>query len=53
MTSSIVDMKCFCGSKICRGKVKSYDWKITELQKRYRGYFQPYIQDKIDQITKK
>ena len=53
MTSKIVDMKCFCGSKNCRGEIKSSGWKILGLQKKYRGYFQPYIQDKIDKLNKK
>lgn len=41
-------MKCLCGSKNCRGIIKDSDWKIKELQKKYKGYFQPYIEEKID-----
>lgn len=41
-------MKCLCGSKNCRGIITGDDWKIKELQKKYKGYFQPYIQEKID-----
>jgi uncharacterized protein len=39
--------KCACGSKQCRTRVSTSDWKRTELQKRYKGYFSFYIQDKI------
>jgi SET domain-containing protein len=45
-------MKCECGSKICRGKVTGNDWKIKDLQKRYKGFFSDYIQKKIDNLAK-
>jgi SET domain-containing protein len=35
---------CFCGSSLCRGRVTGNDWKRTELQQRYRGYFTPHIE---------
>ena len=35
---------CSCGSSICRGRVTGNDWKLPELQQRYRGYFTPYIE---------
>ena len=40
-------MKCACGSRECRGIITDNDWKIPKLQKKYKNYFQPYIQDKI------
>ncbi len=46
-------IKCLCGSKKCRGYVTEDDWKIPELQKRYDGYFQWYLQEKIDKLKKK
>lgn len=49
MTSSILNLKCLCGSKKCRTIIKGTDWRIPVLQKRYKGYFQPYIQEKINQ----
>lgn len=48
MTSTILDIKCFCNSKNCRKTIKGNDWKISGLQKKYRGYFQPYIQKMIN-----
>jgi SET domain-containing protein len=39
--------KCVCGSANCRGYVTENDWKISKLQKKYKGYFQPYLEDKI------
>jgi hypothetical protein len=43
-------MKCLCGSKNCRGFITEDDWKIPELQKKYDGYFQWFIQEKINCI---
>ena len=34
---------CRCGTQICRGKVTGKDWLIPELQQRYHGHFQPFI----------
>lgn len=39
---------CACGSPNCRKKITGNDWKKPELQKRYRGYFSPYLQNRID-----
>jgi SET domain-containing protein len=41
-------LKCLCGRKTCRGVVTDNDWKNKELQKKYDGYFQYFIQEKID-----
>ncbi len=42
-------LDCHCGSPLCRGKVSGADWKLPELQERYRGYFSLYIHNKIEQ----
>lgn len=34
---------CGCGTALCRGRVTGRDWRLPELQQRYRGYFQPFI----------
>lgn len=52
MTSSILNFKCLCGKKNCRGTIKGSDWKKEYLQKKYKGYFMPYIQEKIDRLKK-
>ena len=44
--------KCMCGSKNCRQTITVNDWKIPDLQKRYNGYFQWYIQSKVDKINR-
>ncbi|MBA4318325.1 MAG: SET domain-containing protein-lysine N-methyltransferase [Flavobacterium sp.] len=52
MTSEILKIECGCGKKNCRKKITGNDWKKPELHKKYEGYFQPYIQKKIDKIKK-
>lgn len=42
------ELKCLCGSQNCRKKITQYDWKLKDLQKRYRGFFPYYIQEEID-----
>jgi SET domain-containing protein len=49
--SSDYEIACKCGSAFCRGLITGNDWKIPELQKRYRNYFSPYLQKKINSGT--
>ena len=44
------DMECKCDSKNCRKRIRGDDWMIPEIQKRYKGYFQKNIQDKINTL---
>lgn len=39
--------KCECHSVLCRGYVTDEDWMKPELQGRYAGYFQYYLEDLI------
>ena len=41
-------MDCACGRPRCRGTITGDDWRLTELQERYRGYFSWYLQRKVD-----
>lgn len=38
---------CACGDPACRGQISGDDWRLPELQKRYRGYFSPYLERRI------
>jgi SET domain-containing protein len=40
-------LDCHCGSSRCRGRVTGQDWKLPELQQRYRDYFSIYLDNKI------
>jgi SET domain-containing protein len=42
------EFECLCGSPRCRHTVTGNDWKLPELQRRYSGYFSPYLQKRID-----
>lgn len=44
--------KCRCGATGCRGLVTTADWKKPFLQRKYKGYFSWYVQDKIDKSKK-
>lgn len=43
---------CECGSKNCRKIVTWNDWKKPFLQKKYKGYFQWYLSEKIKDSKK-
>ena len=40
--------KCMCNENNCRRIVTSNDWEIQELRNKYRGYFQLFLQEKIN-----
>lgn len=42
------EFSCGCGDALCRGKITAQDWQRRDLQQRYRGYFSPYLQRRID-----
>jgi SET domain-containing protein len=39
--------RCRCGTRRCRRVLTGRDWRIPRLQRRYRGYFSSYLEDKI------
>ncbi len=46
-TPGIDEFDCRCDSSSCRGRVTAEDWKLTELQRRYGGFFSPYLQRRM------
>ena len=38
---------CECGAPNCRKFVRPDDWRLPELQRRYRGSFSPYLKRRI------
>lgn len=44
---------CTCGASNCRGKVTGDDWKLPELQERYRGHFSPCVEQLIREANAK
>ncbi len=43
----IASWTCRCGSPLCRRRVTGRDWRLPELQARYRGHFSPFINARI------
>lgn len=43
-------LHCECGQPQCRHEVTGNDWQRPDLQERYKGYFSPYIQRRIDAL---
>lgn len=41
------EFPCNCGADSCRQRVTGQDWQRPELQRRYRGYFSPYLESRI------
>lgn len=39
--------ECSCGSPRCRHIVTGKDWKIKELQEKYKDYFAAYLKEKF------
>ena len=50
MAASFAELDCLCGASNCRGRITGEDWKLPGLQERLRGYFQPYIEEKVNQV---
>lgn len=48
-TNDYDEFVCACGTPSCRRLITGGDWKLPELQERYRGYFSAYITRKIAQ----
>lgn len=48
--NEIYKIKCNCGQKNCRKFITGKDWQNKMMQKKYKGYFSRYLQDKIDRI---
>lgn len=44
------EFECLCGAPNCRQRVTGNDWRIPELWEKYRGYFMPYLQKRIDAL---
>jgi hypothetical protein len=42
------EFDCNCGTALCRGRVRADDWQLDTLRQRYKGFFSPYIQRKIE-----
>ena len=42
------EFDCNCRTSLCRGRVRADDWQLETLRHKYKGFFSPYIQRKMD-----
>ena len=42
------EFECNCGTSLCRSHVRADDWQLDTLRHRYKGFFSPYIQQKMN-----
>lgn len=45
--TSLQPFNCECGTESCRSVVRQTDYLLPELQKKYDGYFSPYLAKKM------
>ena len=43
------NLKCLCGSSLCRGTIKKNDFELPELQQRYGRHFRSLVLKAIDE----
>lgn len=43
---------CRCGSPLCRGVMRGDDWRRPEVQERYRGRFAPYLNERVETVSR-
>jgi hypothetical protein len=44
-------LRCHCPSYRCRQMVAGDDWRILQLQQRYRGWWPPYVQQLVEAVS--
>lgn len=49
--NKISKWRCFCGFLDCRHVVTGKDWRLPELQERYKGHFLPLISKRIEKLN--
>lgn len=42
--------ECHCGSELCRQVITGKDWRLKELQERYKNHFSPFINKRIEKL---
>lgn len=48
----VMDNLCRCGQPVCRGVITGTDWRLEEVQERYRGHFTPFLNARIARSLK-
>ena len=42
--------QCNCGAALCRRAITGKDWRLPELQERYKGHFSPFLNRRIEKL---
>lgn len=45
-----LELPCNCGSPVCRHEITGNDWKLPDVQARYRDHFSPFINARIARL---
>jgi len=48
----VAQWQCNCGSSLCRKTFTGKDWRLPELQDRYRDHFLPCLNERIKKLNK-
>ncbi|MGZ6253763.1 MAG: SET domain-containing protein [Candidatus Binataceae bacterium] len=51
-SSEFLSFSCSCAQSPCRRRVAADDWRRADVQAINRGHFSPYLQRRIDKITR-
>ena len=46
----VMDIPCRCGSPVCRRVITGNDWKLKDVQERYRYHFTPFLNERIARL---
>lgn len=46
----VMDRLCRCGLPVCRGVITGNDWKLPQVQERYRRHFSPFLNERIARL---
>jgi len=46
------DFDCKCSTQVCRKQITGNDWKLHSVQQRYKGHFSPFLNRKIENLSR-
>ncbi len=49
----MLDNRCHCGSPHCRRVITGDDWRREDVQEQYRHHFSPFINRRIESLSRK
>ncbi len=46
----VMPFECRCGSALSRKTITGRDWRLPELQERYRDHFSPFLNRRVERL---